>query len=37
MVKIAGWISDIIRDFDGSRDRVSEEVMALCSRFPIYA
>ena len=36
-LKIAGWISDIIRDFDGSRDRVSEEVMALCSRFPIYA
>ncbi|MBQ6562633.1 MAG: serine hydroxymethyltransferase [Clostridia bacterium] len=37
MVRIAGWISDIIRDFDGSRDRVSAEVMELCSRFPIYA
>ena len=37
MVRIAGWISDIIRDFEGSRERVSEEVMALCQRFPIYS
>ncbi len=37
MVQIAGFISDIIHDFEGNRERVSEEVQALCARFPIYA
>ncbi len=36
MVKIAEFIADVIRDFDASRDRVSEEAQALCARFPIY-
>ncbi len=33
---IAGWLKDIATDFEGSRERVTEEVMALCARFPIY-
>lgn len=33
---IAGWISDIITDFPGNRDRVSKEVVELCRQFPIY-
>ncbi len=37
MVQIAGFISDIIHDFEGNRERVCEEVQALCARFPIYA
>ena len=36
MEQIALWIRDIAVDFEGNRDRVSEEVMALCERFPIY-
>ncbi len=36
MVKIAGFIADVIRDFDGCRDRISEEAQALCAQFPIY-
>ena len=26
-----------IRDFDAQRDRITEEVTALCDRFPIYS
>ena len=37
MVSIAGFISDIIRDFEGNRERVTQEVQALCDRFPIYS
>jgi len=37
MKKIAAWIRDTAADFDGTRDRVSEEVMALCAEYPIYA
>ena len=36
MDQIAGFIDSVIRDFDASRERVTEEVIALCSRFPIY-
>ena len=36
MVKIAGFIADVLEDFEGSKDRVSEEVQALCAQFPIY-
>ena len=36
MVKIAHFIGDIARDFEGNRDRISAEVQELCSRFPIY-
>ncbi len=36
MEKIALWIRDIAADFEGNRDRVSREVVALCEKFPIY-
>ena len=36
MDKIAGWIDCVIRDFEGTRERVTEEVVALCRQFPIY-
>ena len=36
MLKIAGWIKDIATDFEGNRERVTAEVMALCEKFPIY-
>lgn len=36
MKLIAGWISDIINDFDGNRERVLNEVTSLCEKFPLY-
>ncbi len=36
MVKIAGFITDIIRDFDGNKERVTREVAELCAKFPLY-
>lgn len=36
MKLIAGWISDIINDFDGNKDRVLGEVQTLCEKFPLY-
>lgn len=36
MKLIAGWISDIITDFDANRERITEEVIALCEKYPIY-
>ncbi len=36
MKLIAGWIKDIITDFEGNKERVSAEVQALCEKFPIY-
>ncbi len=36
MAKVAKWISEIIKDFDGNKDRISAEVQELCSHFPIY-
>ena len=37
MELIAGWIRDIINDFDGNKDRVLNEVQSLCERFPLYS
>ena len=37
MQLIAGWISDIIDEFDANRERVLNEVQALCEKFPLYA
>ncbi len=37
MVKIAGFIADVIFDYENSKDRVTSEVIALCEKFPIYA
>lgn len=36
MVKIAGFIADVIFDFENSKERVLKEVIALCEKFPIY-
>ena len=36
MKMIAKWIADIVRDFEGNKDRVTKEVMELCEKFPIY-
>ncbi len=36
MKLIAGWIVDIIRDFEGNKERITAEVVALCEKFPIY-
>ncbi len=33
---IAGFLTDAIRDFDAQRARITDEVMDLCARFPIY-
>ncbi len=37
MEKIAGFIADILKDYDKNKARVTEEVIALCEKFPIYA
>ncbi len=36
MKLIAGWISDIINDFDGNRERVLGEVQKLCKNYLLY-
>ena len=36
MKKIAGFLRDTAEDFENTRARVSEEVLDLCGRFPIY-
>jgi glycine hydroxymethyltransferase len=36
MKKIAGFIADVAFDFENSRERVTQEVIALCEKFPIY-
>ncbi len=36
MVKIAKFISDIIFDYENSKERVTNEVIELCKKYPIY-
>ncbi|MBP3329444.1 MAG: serine hydroxymethyltransferase [Clostridia bacterium] len=36
MLLIAKWIKLVATDFENSKDRIAEEVMALCEKFPIY-
>ena len=36
MEKVAKWINLAITDFDANKDKISEEVQALCAKFPIY-
>ena len=36
MKLIADWIYDIINNFDDNKARISNEVVALCEKFPIY-
>lgn len=36
MKLIAKWMKDVATDFEGSRERVTAEVMALCKKYPLY-
>ncbi|MBQ3816813.1 MAG: serine hydroxymethyltransferase, partial [Clostridia bacterium] len=36
MLLIADFITDVINDFEGNKDRISSEVQALCEKFKIY-
>ena len=36
MIKIAGYIKDVIFDFENSKERITKEVIELCEKFPIY-
>ena len=36
MREIARWIKAIATDFEGQKDKISEEVQALCAKYPIY-
>jgi len=36
MRMIAKWMKDVAVDFEGSRERVTREVMALCAKYPLY-
>ena len=36
MIKIARWLKEIAVDFEGNRERVTAEVIALCEKYPIY-
>ncbi|MBR3639835.1 MAG: serine hydroxymethyltransferase [Clostridia bacterium] len=37
MKTVARLIGDVARDFEGTRERVTREVAALCEKFPIYS
>jgi glycine hydroxymethyltransferase len=36
MVKIAHWLRLIVDDFEANKEQVTNEVMELCAKFPIY-
>ena len=36
MKMIAKWMKDVAADFEGSRERVTAEVIELCKKFPLY-
>lgn len=36
MLKIAGFIYDVVNDFDSNKERITNEVIALCDKYPIY-
>ena len=36
MDKIAGWIYDVVHNFEESKERITKEVIALCEQVPIY-
>ncbi len=36
MKKIAHWLKKVAVDFEGNKDAVTKEVVALCEKFPIY-
>ena len=36
MKMIAKWMKEVAVDFEGNRERVTAEVMALCEKYPLY-
>ena len=36
MKQIAQWIYDVTTDFENSKERITNEVIALCKKYPIY-
>ncbi|MBQ8005401.1 MAG: serine hydroxymethyltransferase [Clostridia bacterium] len=36
MKLIAGWIYDVIFNFEAKKEQITKEVIALCEKFPIY-
>ncbi len=36
MEMIGGWIKDVITDFEGNKERITKEVLALCEKYPLY-
>lgn len=36
MKLIAKWMKEVATDFEGNRERVTAEVMALCEKYPLY-
>ena len=36
MKMIAKWMKEVATDFEGCRDRISDEVKALCKTYPLY-
>ena len=36
MELIAGWVKRVITDFENSRESITDEVVSLCEKFPIY-
>ena len=37
MEKIAGWLYDVVTDFEGRKAAITDEVLTLCEKFPIYS
>ncbi len=36
MKLIAKWIKEVAVDFEGNKDRITNEVLALCAKYPLY-
>lgn len=36
MDRIAGFIADVVADFEGRADAVRDGVSALCAQYPLY-
>ena len=36
MKQIAKWMREVATDFEGNRERITEEVIALCKKYPLY-
>ena len=36
MKLIAKWMKAVAADFEGSKDKITDEVIALCEKYPIY-